>query len=136
MLKSPWWKGSQESVASSTRFRFRECSSDRIIPSFILSRLFSRCRNLAWTRPPKRHYARITRGDSWERPPAPVFPVSSRQQRLQCEEASHETGEHRLAVRNVSHSPRPSCAGAHSRPPSPLDEPDRAAATSRAAEGD
>src|SRR5438270_903016 len=75
MLKSPWWKGSQESVASSTRFRFGECSSDRIIPSFILNRLFSRCRNLAWTRPPKRHYARITLGDSWEQPPPPAFLV-------------------------------------------------------------
>ena len=50
--------------------------SDRIIPSFILSPLCSKCKNLAWTRPPKRHYARITRGNSWDQPPAEVFRVS------------------------------------------------------------
>src|SRR5436853_5468460 len=94
MLKSPWWKGSQESAASSTRFRFRECFSDRIIPSFIWSRLFSRCRNLAWTRSPKRHYARITLGDSWEQPPPPAFLVQT----------SDKTNDHGDAVCHISRS--------------------------------
>src|SRR6266581_5535463 len=105
MRKSLWWKGSQESAVLSTRFRFRECFLDRIIPSFISSRLSSRCRNLAWTRPPKKHYARITRGDSWEQPPPPAFLVPT----------SNETDDHGPAVCHISRSLLSFCPKARPR---------------------